>query len=135
MARTVYFVHLVTSEDATYHFSGVAVFTIWECVVGFMVMGIPAVPRAFKLIPGSTVVITFFKSLTSKISTNTEKYKPFQHMYKPKSRRRRSVFEISEMDTEALDTVDGTETERTVSHDTSEAEPRRNVEMQQVQTV
>jgi hypothetical protein len=133
VARTVYFVHLVTSEDATYHFSGVAVFTIWECVVGFMVMGIPAVPRAFKLVPGSTVVITFFRSLTSKIESS--KNKPFQHMYKPKSRRRRSVFEISEMDTDALDTVDGMETERTESQDTSEAEPRRNVEMQQVQTV
>ncbi|KAF1914790.1 hypothetical protein BDU57DRAFT_549879 [Ampelomyces quisqualis] len=133
VARTVYFVHLVTSEDSTYNFSGVAIFTIWECVVGFMVMGIPAFPRAFKLIPGSTAVITFFRSLTSKMESS--KAKPFQRMYKPKSRRRRSVFEISEMDTDALDTVDDAETNRTVSQDTSEVEPGRNLEMQQVNTV
>jgi hypothetical protein len=109
------------------------VFTIWELTTGFLIMGIPAFPRAFKLIPGSTVVITFFRSLTSK--TDVSKSKPWQHMYKPRSRRRRSVFEISELETDGLDTVNSAETEHTMSRERVEVEPKRNVKTQHAETV
>ncbi|KAH8722888.1 hypothetical protein GQ44DRAFT_774666 [Phaeosphaeriaceae sp. PMI808] len=124
--RTVYFVHLVKSEDATYEFSGVAVWTIWELATGFLIMGIPAFPRAFKVLPGSEAIITFFRTRSSE--TNLSKSKPWRYMYKPKTpRRRRSVFEITDLDT--VESSAGT-VEHSLSHDSEQVEPKRDAEMQ-----
>ena len=58
-------------------------------------------------------------------------------MYKPKSRRRRSVFEITEGDTQNLDTMasGGVELTPSVSHDTVDVEPKRDVAVQHTETV
>lgn len=119
--------------------------TIWELTTGFLIMGIPAFPRAFKALPGSEAIITFFQSLTS--NKDLSKSMPWRYMYKPKTRRRRSVFEISDMDTQEMNTVLSAEMVHTVSHDTMEPksnvtvsqdsvdlEPSRDVEAQQLGT-
>ena len=77
----VHFVHLVKFEDATYEFSGIAVWTIWELTTGFLIMGISAFPRAFKALPGSEAVVCFFHTLNSK--TDLSKSRPWRYMYKP----------------------------------------------------
>ncbi|KAK8085899.1 hypothetical protein PG997_007170 [Apiospora hydei] len=60
VARTVYFVKMLENDDAMYNLTGVAIWTVWEMTAGFMVMGAPALPRAFKTLPMSESVASFF---------------------------------------------------------------------------
>ncbi|PVI00070.1 hypothetical protein DM02DRAFT_614588 [Periconia macrospinosa] len=114
IVRLVYFVKLLDTEDVVWPMSGVAIWTIWEVTTGFLIMGIPAFPRIAKAMPVSESVASFFRSFSSgskPTSQNTSKGNnpQWQFMYKPKSRRRRSVFEISELETHDLVSIRSTE--------------------------
>ena len=102
--RTIYFVKLLSSEDVVYQMSGVAIWTIWEVTIGFLIMGIPAFPRAVKSLPMSESIASFFRSLSSSIySSGVRSIVPQWQMYKPRSRRRpRGLWEISELETHDL---------------------------------
>ncbi|KAH6645102.1 hypothetical protein BKA67DRAFT_128794 [Truncatella angustata] len=111
VVRTVYFVKLLSSEDVTYQMSGVAIWTIWEITTGFLIMGIPAIPRVVKTIPKSDSIVSFFRSLTSRGSqpSGESPAAPPRQFYKPTSRRR-GLWEITDLDTHdlvSMSSVDG----------------------------
>ncbi|KAI0409848.1 hypothetical protein F4802DRAFT_592731 [Xylaria palmicola] len=106
VVRLAYFIKLLWSEDATYLFSGIALYTILELTTGFLIMGIPAFPRAAKMLPMSDSVASFFQSLWSKSGlSNTQVSTPQWQFYKPKSRRRRGLWEITDMETHDMISV------------------------------
>jgi hypothetical protein len=124
VVRTVYFVNLLSSEDVTYQMTGVALWTIWEVATGFLIMGIPAFPRIAKAVPVHEAVSSFFRSVSggSGQSGSSSRNK-WQVMYKPKSRRRRSVFEIgSELNTHDLLSTSSADDTRSSSDDVQEPE-------------
>ncbi|KAI0540915.1 hypothetical protein GGR58DRAFT_511236 [Xylaria digitata] len=109
VVRLVYFIKLLSSDDATFLFSGVALWTILEVTTGFLIMGIPAFPRAARMLPMSDSVANFFQSLWSRSGlSNTQISTPQWQFYKPKSRKRRGLWEISEMDTHNMLSVAST---------------------------
>lgn len=98
--RTVYFVKLLSSDDVVYQMSGVAIWTIWEVTTGFLIMGIPAFPKAAKSLPMSDSIASFFRSLSGHSQTDSPRPgMPQWQLYKPKPRRRRSLWGISEVET------------------------------------
>lgn len=124
VVRTVYFVRLLHSEDVTYLMSGVAIWTIWEITTGFLIMGIPAIPRIAKTFPMSDSVASFFRSLTGKStgqspigSEEQGNHRPVHYSSKPKSRKKRGQWDITELETQDLVSPnDGGEAGSTMSH-------------------
>ncbi|KAI1203163.1 hypothetical protein F5X97DRAFT_159849 [Nemania serpens] len=109
VVRLTYFIKLLSSEDATFLFSGIALWTILEVTTGFLIMGIPAFPRAAKMLPMSESVSTFFHSLWSRSGlSNTQISTPQWQFYKPKPRKRRGLWDISEMETHDMLSVAST---------------------------
>ncbi|KAI0415147.1 hypothetical protein F5X98DRAFT_231398 [Xylaria grammica] len=100
VVRLAYFIKLLWSNDATFIFSGVALWTILEVTTGFLIMGIPAFPRAAKMLPMSDSIASFFQSLWSRSGlSKTQISIPQWQFYKPKSRRRRGLWEITDLET------------------------------------
>ena len=124
VVRTVYFVNLLHSDDVTYQMTGVALWTIWEVTTGFLIMGIPAFPRIAKAVPVPDAVSSFFRSLSSGSRQNgSSRPKKWQVMYKPKSRQRRSVFEVeSELNTHDLLSTSSVDDSRSRSDDVRDPE-------------
>ena len=124
VVRTVYFVNLLHSDDVTYQMTGVALWTIWEVTTGFLIMGIPAFPRIAKAVPVPDAVSSFFRSLTSGSRQNgSSGPKKWQMMYQPKSRQRRSVFEVeSELNTHDLLSTSSVDESRSRSDDIRDPE-------------
>ncbi|KAF1852051.1 uncharacterized protein K460DRAFT_413528 [Cucurbitaria berberidis CBS 394.84] len=138
VVRTVYFVKLLSSEDVTYQMSGVAIWTIWEVTTGFLIMGIPAFPRVAKSLPIPESVSSFFRSLSGYSGrSRSQASKPkWQVMYKPKSRRRRSLWEISELNTHDLVTESSAGDDgSTISPTHAEMVETGSTEPSQLQTV
>lgn len=110
MVRTVYFVQLLKSSDVVYEMSGVAIWTIWEVTTGFLIMGIPAFPRAVKSLPMSESIASLFRSWSrSSQPGGSRAGLPQWQLYKPKSRRRRGLWEISELETQELTSMRSTD--------------------------
>jgi hypothetical protein len=124
VVRTVYFVNLLHSDDVTYQMTGVALWTIWEVTTGFLIMGIPAFPRIAKAVPVPDAVSSFFRSLSSGSRQNgSSGPKKWQMMYKPKSRQRRSVFEVeSELNTHDLLSTSSVDDSRSRNDDVRDPE-------------
>lgn len=121
VARLVYFIRLLSNEDVTYQMSGVALWTLLEVATGFLIMGIPAFPRVIKAIPVPASVSRSLKSWSGYIGKSVSSTpNRFQAMYKPKSRRRRSVFEIeSELNTHNLISTIGSDDTGMYTHGSS----------------
>ena len=124
VVRTVYFVKLLSSEDVTYQMTGVALWTIWEVATGFLIMGIPSFPRVAKALPVPEAVSSFFRSWRGSIAQSGSSSPNKWHiMYKPKSRKRRSVFEIgSELNTHELASRNSADEIRSSSDNVQEPE-------------
>ncbi|KAK7991235.1 hypothetical protein PG988_000029 [Apiospora saccharicola] len=95
IVRAVYFIKLLSTDDAVYYMSGVAIWTTWEIACGFLVLAIPAMPRASKAIPIPKSIAVFFRSLSSQRS-GSEPPVPQYQLYQPRSRRRRDQDELRE---------------------------------------
>lgn len=101
--RTVYFVKLLSSHDAIYQLSNVGVWTMWEVTIGFLIMGIPAFPKAAKVLPMSDSIASFFRSLSGHSNRDGLRLgNPQRQLDQPKPRRHRSLWEISEIETHDL---------------------------------
>lgn len=141
VVRTVYFVKLLRSEDVTYEMTGVALWTLWEIATGFLIMGIPAFPRVAKAVPVPEFVSSFFRSWSDSSGQNrSSSPNKWQAMYKPKSRRRRSVFEIgSELNTHDLAPMSSTDTTEASTDHVREPEmvhvTKANAQISHLQTV
>lgn len=138
MVRTVYFVKLLHSDDVVYQMSGVAIWTIWEVTTGFLIMGIPAFPRVAKSLPMSDSITSFFRSLLgdSRPSGSQPGNPQWQFMYKPKSRRRRSLWEISELETHDLVSMRSADVvDNTMGHARVELVTKGGAKPSQLQTV
>ena len=141
VVRTVYFVKLLSSEDVTYQMTGVALWTIWEVATGFLIMGIPSFPRVAKALPVPEAVSSFFRSWRGSIAQSGSSSPNKWHiMYKPKSRKRRSVFEIgSELNTHDLLSTSSADDIRRSSDDVQEPEmvhaTKGNAQINHLQTV
>ncbi|KAK7943983.1 uncharacterized protein PG986_013096 [Apiospora aurea] len=99
VARTVYFVKMLENDDAMYNLTGVAIWTVWEMAAAFMVMGAPALPRAFKTLPMSEPVASFFRSRFRRgRDSSSQPARPQYRLYRPKPRRLRGLWEISDLD-------------------------------------
>jgi hypothetical protein len=86
--------------------TGVAIWTIWEVTVGFLIMGIPAFPKAFMALPKSDSIVSFFRTLSRRSQrSGSEMDVPQNQFYKPRTRQRRGLWEISELETHDLVTM------------------------------
>ncbi len=120
--RTVYFVKLLSSDDVVYQMSGVAIWTIWEVTTGFLIMGIPAFPRAAKSLPMSDSIASFFHLLSGHSRTDGPRPGvPQWRLYRPKPRRPRGPWDISELETRDLVSTRSAENE---SDDNKMNDPR-----------
>ncbi|KAK8043978.1 hypothetical protein PG993_004002 [Apiospora rasikravindrae] len=103
VARTVYFVKMLENDDAMYNLTGVAIWTVWEMAAAFMVMGAPALPRAFKTLPMSESVASIFRSRFRRgQDSSSQPALPQYRLYRPKPRRLRGLWEISDLETADL---------------------------------
>lgn len=118
--------------------SGVAIWTIWEVTTGFLIMGVPAFPRVAKSLPVPESVRSFFRSLSPDSGPADSQHGDarWQVMYKPRSRRRRSLWEISDLDTRDLVSTGGAdEVDNTTSHASEELATKEGAKFRQLQTV
>lgn len=139
--RTVYFVKLLNTEDVTYVMTGIATWTIWETTCGFLIMGIPALPKMAKAIPMSESIVSFFRSLSGHGDSGSEPNMPQYQLYQPKPRKRRGQWTISDLDTNNLISMRSMQGEGNATGNTAEqapvsvlgkAEGRPNVQQQTV---
>ncbi|KZZ91173.1 hypothetical protein AAL_06914 [Moelleriella libera RCEF 2490] len=61
VTRLVYIVKLLSSNDVVYILPNVAIWSVWEVTAGFLVLGIPAMPAAFKALPFSGSFVSFLR--------------------------------------------------------------------------
>ncbi|KAI0444954.1 hypothetical protein F4803DRAFT_509652 [Xylaria telfairii] len=107
IARLVDLLKILESSDAFYYITEVGLWGIGEMTAGFLIIGIPAFPRVAKSLPFSDSVVSLFHSLTrSKVSEGGDVRSYFRSWGRPISRKRRGLWEISELDTYDLATVD-----------------------------
>ncbi|KAI0197539.1 hypothetical protein F4808DRAFT_293191 [Astrocystis sublimbata] len=102
IARLVDLLKILDSNDAFYYVTEVGLWGIGEMTAGFLIIGIPASPRAMKSLPFSGSVVSLFHSLTR--SNNVPSSGGGGHSYlqswrRPLSRKRRGLWEISELET------------------------------------
>ncbi|KAK7930969.1 hypothetical protein PG985_001681 [Apiospora marii] len=103
IVRAVYFIKLLSTEDVVYYMSGVAIWTIWELTCGFLVLGIPAMPRAARALPMPKSIAEFFRSFSShEQGSGSEPARPQYQLYQPRPRRRGGTWELSDLDTTDL---------------------------------
>lgn len=109
LARLVSFVQLLYSDDELYYIADVGLWGIGEITAGFLIIGIPGLPKVTQSIRSST----YFVSLISRLRGTT-----VQSQSAPSSDRldlrtwgqgsrprRRGLWEISDVDSYALATV------------------------------
>lgn len=100
-------------------------------------MGIPAFPRAAKSLPMSVSIASFFRSLcgSSRPSGSRPRIPQFQ-LYKPRSRRRRSLWEISDLESHDLVSMRNSDgADNTISHARVELVTTGGTNPNQLQTV
>ncbi|KAK8036638.1 hypothetical protein PG994_015409 [Apiospora phragmitis] len=103
IARAAYFVNILDTQDVVYTMSGVAIWTIWEVAAGFLIMGVPALPRVFKTLPKSASIASFLRSVSrAGKDSGSGPAVPQYRLYQPKQRRRRGLWETSDRDTTDL---------------------------------
>lgn len=124
MVRTGYIVKLHHSEDVTYQITGLGFWTLWEIATGFLIMGIPTFPRIAKAIPVPESVSSFLRSWRgSSRQSGPVSTSRWRIMYRPKSRRHYSVFEVgSELNTHELASRNSADEIRSSSDDVQEPE-------------
>lgn len=112
MTRLVYIVKLLSSNDVVYIMPNVAIWSVWEVTAGFLVLGIPAMPAAFKALPfsGSFVSLLRLKSRRSDQRGLSPVAHPQWQLYRPRQRRRRSLWAISDLESHDVSTVDRADT-------------------------
>ncbi|KAI0393942.1 hypothetical protein F5Y17DRAFT_430351 [Xylariaceae sp. FL0594] len=125
IARLVFLLKILGSSDAIYNLSIVGLWGLGESAAGFLIMGIPSVPKVTKNLPISASVTSLLRSWTrrgpssSDVAASVPKSRRRQF-----SRKRRGPWDISELETHDLVTlnqssaredVSTTEMERTYS--------------------
>ncbi|KAF2802362.1 uncharacterized protein BDZ99DRAFT_503839 [Mytilinidion resinicola] len=110
VARLVYSIKLMHSEDVAYSVSPVGVWSIGEMTSAFLIVGVPSLPRIFK-VPWVQSVFTWIQSLTGGSSKGTRessrKGLPSWYKNAPTARRRQDdvYSELDEYRLEAAEMV------------------------------
>ncbi|RYC56723.1 hypothetical protein CHU98_g9487 [Xylaria longipes] len=109
IARLVNLLKILKSSDAFYYITEVGLWGIGEMTAGFLIIGIPASPRAVKSLPFSGSIQSLFHSWTrSNMPDGRDNSSYLRSWRRPFARKRRGLWEISELDTFNLVTVDTT---------------------------
>lgn len=99
-------------------------------------MGIPAFPRAVKSLPMSESIASLFRSFSSHNSpSGSRRGVPQWQLYKPKPRKLRGLWEITELETEDAYSLRGREHAENESHVHPEPVAKREVHPNKLQTV
>ncbi|PHH65878.1 hypothetical protein CDD81_1247 [Ophiocordyceps australis] len=102
--RLMPLIPLMTSEDRTYHQSILAVYSSAEVGVGFLIIGLPSVPKVYKALPYSQSLTNLLRSIRSSTSPMSHQASDaFQSRLKRPIRKRRGLWEITELEETSLD--------------------------------
>ncbi|KAI1138714.1 hypothetical protein F5Y05DRAFT_382099 [Hypoxylon sp. FL0543] len=111
--RLVSLLQILFKSDETYWMTELGLWGVGEITAGFLIIGIPAMPKIVKSLPVSSSLVSLMRSWTRTPRSS----KPSQEgaglpvwrnplSRNPLSRKRRGLWEISELDTYGLVTVD-----------------------------
>ncbi|KAI0407870.1 hypothetical protein F4802DRAFT_551537 [Xylaria palmicola] len=109
IARLLYLLEVLHSADALYYVTEVGLWGIGEMAAGFLIIGIPSAPRAAQSLPFSDSVASLLRSLSSTNAPSHERSFIASWRRRPLTRKRRGLWEISELDTFNLVTEAGTQ--------------------------
>ncbi|KAI0594689.1 hypothetical protein F4775DRAFT_419798 [Biscogniauxia sp. FL1348] len=98
---------MLHSEDILYCMSFRGIWGIGEWAGGFLIMGIPSAPKVFQNLPLSESVISLIRSLTSYSAPSNIGDVRLPSWRKPLSRKRRGLWEISELETQNTVSMEG----------------------------
>ncbi|KAI5865996.1 hypothetical protein GGS23DRAFT_363716 [Durotheca rogersii] len=115
-ASIVWLDRMLHSEDILYCMSIRSLWGIGEWAAGFLILGIPSAPKVFQSLPFSESVMTLIHSWTNH-STSSNNVDGIAHRSwgRPLSRKRRGLWEITELETQ--DTVPMTRTSGGKDHE------------------
>lgn len=100
---------LLTSKNQTYWLSLLGVYSSAEIGVGFLVAGLPCVPRAFSKVPLPKTIGYWFRSIMGSGERGTQRdviAASGGPGRRPRSRRRRGLWEITELEETELRSQD-----------------------------
>ncbi|KAF2877772.1 hypothetical protein BDV95DRAFT_588804 [Massariosphaeria phaeospora] len=97
--RLYYIYRLLNSPDQLFTVSEAGLWAIGEMTAGFMIMGIPSLPKVVKSLPYSESVLSLLRSLTRPGSSGqqTNSRRGLPSWYKPAPKKRPNQFEVSEL--------------------------------------
>jgi hypothetical protein len=100
---------MLNTPDQLYTVSTTGLWSIGETTAGFLIIGIPSVPKAVKSIPLTESVISLIRSwkrtCQSGMQSNSRRGHP--SWYKPQSRQRHNQTDYSDLDKHELISVKG----------------------------
>ncbi|KAI1209623.1 uncharacterized protein F4807DRAFT_84421 [Annulohypoxylon truncatum] len=105
VARIIYLSKVLDANDATYYLSLVGLWGLGEVAAGFMIMGIPALPRATKMIPFSESVALLLRPWTKREVSSIHERSNLPHWRRPFSRKRRGLWDITDLESRDLITM------------------------------
>ncbi|KAH9903658.1 hypothetical protein F4778DRAFT_93335 [Xylariomycetidae sp. FL2044] len=106
LARFVYLLRILDSSDAIYNLSILGLWGVGEMAAGFLIIGIPAAPKAAQTIPFSESVGSLLRSWTRRDGSSSYERRNVLSWRKPTSRRRRGQWSITDLETHDLVTLD-----------------------------
>lgn len=113
--RSVYLVWLLKADDALHLMTGVIMWTMWEITAGLLVIGIPAVPRVYKVLALSGSGISWLHFASRRPPQGGSLIAPHRQLDEPRIPKRRGLWEISELQTQDVESMDSA----TASNDTA----------------
>ncbi|KAI1734395.1 hypothetical protein F4680DRAFT_438625 [Xylaria scruposa] len=105
------------SQDILYCLSNRGLWGIGEWAAGFLILGIPSAPKVFQSMPFAESAMSLIRSWTSPDSSREPNGIVLQSLRKPRFRKRRGLWDISELETH--DTAP-------INHNRSEEDHSRN---------
>ncbi|KAH8721494.1 hypothetical protein GQ44DRAFT_829083 [Phaeosphaeriaceae sp. PMI808] len=139
--RLRYLVRLMLSLDVTYYTTYVALWGVAEMTVGFLILGIPSLPKVIKAlpIPKSLALLLHSIKRSSDSGDSLEGGLPLSwrkplSWRRPVTRKQRDQWEISDLDTYDLGTVTSENVDRSeiVTITTADAEEMREPHVERV---
>ncbi|KAI1390653.1 uncharacterized protein F4822DRAFT_441946 [Hypoxylon trugodes] len=106
IVRTVYLVKVVNSADLIYNTGIVGLWALGEIAAGFLVIGVPALPKTANSIPITASAISLLRSRARRGTSSGHNEQPSALLWrKLPSRKRRDQWDITELETHNLVTV------------------------------
>ncbi|KAI1446643.1 hypothetical protein F5Y02DRAFT_68995 [Annulohypoxylon stygium] len=109
--RLVSLLEILFNNDETYWTTELGLWGVGEITAGFLIIGIPSMPKIIKNFPVTNSLVSLMKSWTRNMgSSNPSQEGVGLPIWRnPLSRKRRGQWEISELDTYGLVTLDATQ--------------------------